>query len=581
MMILPDAACRRLSDLLRLQAERQPDEVVCVVLDRAGREASRTTYGQLDRWARSVGAVLQDHAAPGDRALLAFPTCVDFLAALFGCAYAGIVAVPVPPPGEGAAASQIRMAGIIDDAKPAIVLTTPEIACQPDEYGVAGVRAVAVADLPCELAGQLEETGQDPENPAFIQYTSGSTSEPKGVAVSHRNVLANLADIGNTVPVTAPEGDRLRCVSWLPLFHDMGLVQVLFPIALGGMTVLISPAWFMVRPTLWLEAITRYSGHIATSPNFGYDLCSQRVPAEKVRDLDLSQWRFALNGSEPVHAETLELFARTFAPARFDPAAFTPCYGLAEGTFFVSGARGATGHVAVSVPALERESAVRPPAAGEPARRIVSCGPVSATLDVTIVDPATSRECGTGKAGEIWVAGDSVSAGYWRRTGGPFGARLADGPPKPYLRTSDLGFLYEGELYVLGRLDDVIVLRGRNYYPQDIELTAQRSHPALEPGRVAAFSYQRGEETVVAVAAETSRRVRIAAPHTAGEGPARGQIDGTEVVQAVRAAVSADHQIHVERVVLLHAAGLPRTTSGKVRRRRCRELFLADELKAW
>jgi acyl-CoA synthetase (AMP-forming)/AMP-acid ligase II len=361
----------------------------------------------------------------------------------------------------------------------------------------------------------------------------------------------------------------------------MGLGQALFPMTLGGMTVLISPVWFMVRPRLWLEAITRYSAHASTSPNFGYDLCARQVPEEKVRDLDLSEWRYALTGSEPVRAETLELFARTFAPAGFDPAAFVPCYGLAEATFFVSGARGSTNQLTASVSALERESTMRPPTAGEPARRIVSCGPASSALDVRIVDPATSRECETGKLGEIWVAGGSVSAGYWRRTDGPFGARLADGPPIPYLRTGDLGFWYKGELYVLGRLDDVIVLRGRNHYPQDIELTAQSSHPALEPGRVAAFSYQRGGQTAIAVAAETSRGVRVAASGTAREDPAKGEIDGTEVVQAVRAAVSADHQIHVERVVLLRPAGLPRTTSGKVRRRRCRELFLADELKAW
>ncbi len=580
-MILAGTACERLQDVVRVQAQRQPDEVACVVLDRAGQEASRTTYAQLDRWARSAAAALREHAAPGDRALLAFPTCADFLAAFFGCAYAGIVAVPVPPPGEGAAAARIRMAGIIDDAKPALVLTTPEVAGRPDEYGLGGVRAMAVADLPSELAGQFEETGQDPESPAFIQYTSGSTSQPKGVVISHRNVTANLADVDTMFPLAAPEDDRFRMVSWLPLFHDMGLAQVLFSMTLGGMTVLIPPAWFMVRPALWLEAITRYSAHAATSPNFGYELCARQVPPEKVRDLDLSTWRFALNGSEPVRAETLELFARTFAPARFDPAAFVPCYGLAETTFFVSGARGYAGQVTASGPALERESAVRPPAAGEPARAIVSCGPVSAALDVRIVDPGSRTQCQPGKVGEIWVAGDSVCRGYWRQAGGPFGARLAGGSGPPYLRTSDLGFLHEGELYVLGRLDDVIVLHGRNHYPQDIELTAQRSHAALAAGRVAAFSYRRGEETAVAVVAETSKGVRIAAPGTPREGAGRTQTDRAEVVQAVRAAVSAAHQIRVNPVVLLHPSGLPRTTSGKVRRRHCRELFLADDLKAW
>lgn len=585
-MILAGTACERLQDVLRGQAQRQPGAVACVVLDRAGREASRSTYGQLDQWARSVGAVLRENAAPGDRALLAFPTCADFLAAFFGCAYAGIVAVPVPPPGEGAAAARMRMAGIIDDAKPAIALTTPEIAGRPDEYGLGGVRPMAVADLPGELAAQFEETWPDPERPAFIQYTSGSTSQPKGVVVSHRNVLANLADLGTMFPRDAPGNDRFRMVSWLPLFHDMGLAQVLFSMTLGGMTVLIPPVWFMVRPVLWLEAITRYSAHASTSPNFGYELCARQVPREKVRDLDLSTWRLALNGSEPVRAETLELFARTFAAARFDPAAFVPCYGLAETTFFVSGARGSAGQVTASGPALEREAAVRSPAAGEPARRIVSCGPVSPALDVRIVDPDSRTECQPGKAGEIWVAGDSVCGGYWQQAGGPFGARLAGGSAALYLRTRDLGFLHEGELYVLGRLDDVIVLHGRNHFPQDIELTVQRSHTALAAGRVAAFSYRRGEETAVAVLAETSKGVRIAAPGTVGPSRAggvagRGQTDGAEVVRAVRAAVSAAHQIRVHPVVLLRPSGLPKTTSGKVRRKRCRELFLAGELKAW
>ncbi len=568
----------RLSDLLRRQAQRHPWEPACVVLDRHGREVTRTAYGELDRRARAVAAVMQRSAAPGERALLALSTGVDFLVAVFACAYAGIVAVPVPSPGEGAASGVARLAGIIEDATPRLVLTTPEIADRPDEYGLGATRLVAVARVPPERANQFQDPGHGPQTPAFMQYTSGSTSEPKGVQVSHRNALANLTDIYGTIPLSHVEGGRLRTVSWLPLFHDMGLAQVLASVFSGGLIVLISPMSFLLRPVLWLEAITRYRAHMATAPNFGYDLCARRSSEEQRRDLDLSSWQFALNGSEPVRADTLDLFARTFAPAGFDPAAFVPCYGLAEGTFYVSGARGVSGRLTASVPALELESVVRPPLGGEPSRQVVSCGPVAAGLDLRIVDPGTCQECPPGRVGEIWVAGGSISSGYWRRPDERFEARLVDGPAGSFLRTGDLGFLRRGELYVLARLDDVIVLDGRNHYPQDIELTVQQSHDALAAGRVAAFGYPRNDETVVAVVAETARRVRVAAPGLAAE---PGHLDGTEVVRAVRAAVSAQHQIRVAQVVLLRPAGLPMTTSGKVRRRRCRELFLADGLKTW
>ena len=566
----------RLSDLLRRQAKRYPQRPACVVLDRHGRVSSTTTYGELDHRARAVAAGMQRSAAPGERALLAFTTGADFLVALFACAYAGIIAVPVPSPGKGEAGGVMRLAGIIKDATPSLVLTTPEIADRPDQYGLEGTRPVAVAGVPGGLAAQFRDPGQGPDTRAFLQYTSGSTSEPKGVQISHRNALANLVDIATMLP--PPEGDTLRTVSWLPIFHDMGLAQVLYTVFRGGLIVLISPTSFLLRPVLWLETITRYRAHMSTAPNFGYDLCARRVTQEQLRDLDLSSWRFALNGSEPVRADTLDLFAGTFADAGFDPAAYVPCYGLAEGTFYVSGRRGASGHLTVSVPALERESVARAPGAGEPGRQVVSSGPVAAAVDLRIVDPVSYLECLPGRAGEIWVAGDSVSCGYWRRPNERFEAMLADGATGPFLRTGDLGFCRDGELYVLGRLDDVIVLDGRNHYPQDIELTVQQSHQALAAGRVAAFGYLRNDRTAVAIVAETAKRVRVCA---AGRAAEPGQLDAAEVVRAVRAAVSAEHQIRVAQVVLLRPAGLPRTTSGKVQRGRCRELFLAGGLKSW
>jgi acyl-CoA synthetase (AMP-forming)/AMP-acid ligase II len=367
-------------------------------------------------------------------------------------------------------------------------------------------------------------------------------------------------------------------VSWLPLFHDMGLAQMMFTVFSGGMIVLISPTSFLLRPALWLEMIARYRAHLSTAPNFGYDLCSRRVTAEQRSGLDLSSWLFALNGSEPVRADTLDLFTRTFAEAGFDPASFVPCYGLAEGTFFVSGRRGVPDNLTISVPALEHDGVIRPPVAGESQRQVVSCGPVASDIDLRLVQMGTSRECPAGQVGEIWLAGGSISPGYWRQNDERFAAHLGDDPAKSFFRTGDLGFIHDGELYVLGRYDDVIVLAGRNHYPQDIELTAQLSHRSLAAGRVAAFSYQHDGMTAVAVVAETGRKIRVAAP---GGPVADGFLDGAEVIRKVRSAVSREHQVRLAEVILLRPAGLPRTTSGKVQRRLCRELFLANRLKKW
>lgn len=568
----------RLCDVLHRQAQRYPLQPACILLDRQGQEIMKMTYSELDRRARAVAALLQRRAEPGETALLALPSGVDFFVALYACAYAGIVGVPVPSPGEGASSGKARLTGVIEDAMASLVLTTPEVADQADQYGLTGTDVIAVARVRPELADKFQDLGQPPETIAWLQYTSGSTSEPKGVQISHRNALVNLHDFIETIPISLADGDRLRVVSWLPLFHDMGLLQALLPVVSGGFIVLISSASFLFRPVVWLEAMTRYRAQVSTSPNFGYDLCARRVTVEQMGNLDLSAWRVAVNGSEPIHAQTLDLFARTFRGAGFDSAAFACGYGLAESTFFVSCSLNNAEPVTVSVPALERESIVRPPAGNEPARAVVSCGKMGAALDVRIVHSDALRECTAGQVGEIWIAGENVSRGYWRRADERFGATLASAPGRQFFRTGDLGFCHSDELYVLGRLDDVIILDGRNHYPQDIELTVQESHNALAHGRVAAFGYSRDDATEVAVVAETAKGIRIAA---SGLTPGSGQLDGTEVVRAVRSAVSAEHQIRVAQVVLLRPSGLPRTTSGKVRRRRCRELFLTGTLKRW
>lgn len=569
-------------ELLRWHAQRDPAAPMCVVVDRDGRETEKITYGRLDRRARAVAMhLLKLDITAGERALLVFPSGVDFLVSLFACAYAGVVAVPVPFPGEGGGGSgATRLSGIIADAAPSAVLTTEDVAARPDAYYLGGVRTIAVATVCDELADEFRKpvSGYDADSPVFMQYTSGSTSSPKGVTVSHENVLANLRDIFATVPVVVPDGETLRCVSWLPLFHDMGLAQVMVTIYGGGLIALLRPTSFLLRPTLWLEMITRYRAHFCTAPNFGYELCWQRVTEEQLAGLELSSWLFALNGSEPVRTDTLDSFIRTFAAAGFDPASFVPCYGLAEGTFFVSGRRGVPRSLTISVPGLERDGTARPPVAGEQQRQVASCGPVASAIDLRLVQVGTRRNCLPGQVGEIWLAGGNMSSGYWQQDDERFTALLDDGSGKSFFRTGDLGFMHDVELYVLGRHDDIIVLSGRNHFPQDIELTAQLSHGALAVGRVAAISYQDRGAIAVAVVAETARKIRVA---SSGEPAEDGLLDRAEVIREVRSAVSKEHHIRVAEVILLRPAGLPRTTSGKIQRRLCRELFLANRLKKW
>jgi len=579
--------CERLHDLLALQARLHPRDLACTVLDRAGRDTGSMTYADLDRMARAGAAHLLSSAEPGARVLLMLPTCLDFVIGLFACAYAGMIAVPVPYPGTSAASAVSRLDRIASDAEPGLVITTPDIAGQPDRYGLGFVRALALAGIPGEMASQYRDPGHGAGAIAVLQYTSGSTSDPKGVQITHRNITANLAQQEATYLPRLAVGDRWCMVSWLPLFHDMGLAQVVTSVFRGGSVILMPPTAFMLRPALWLETITRFGGHMACAPNFAYDLCAQRVTGDQLTGLDLATWQVALNGAEPVRADTLERFVRKFRTAGFNPAAFMPSYGLAEATVYVSGKAGANGHLTISAPAVEHDAVIRPPDEAEQSRQVVSCGPVAAGFDLRIVDPQTQRECPPDQVGEIWLAGDSVSPGYWRRPDDRLSGRLADTPPpgaapeRRFLRTGDLGFCRDGELYVLGRHDDVIVMDGRNHYPQDIELTVQKSHPALASGRAAAFAVESGGGTAIAIAVETGAKVRIADQAAAEASTTPAPVDRTEVIRAVRAAVSTEHQIGVARVILLKPGVLPRTTSGKVQRKRCRDLLLAGELSTW
>ncbi|HET9227335.1 MAG TPA: amino acid adenylation domain-containing protein, partial [Thermoanaerobaculia bacterium] len=528
-MIASEVRPSTLAGLLKARAAESPDREAYLFLADGPQgdqsEAERLTWSELDARARAIAWALRQTVPAGERALLLCPPGLEFISAFFGCLYAGVVAVPAYPPRLNDR-SQSRLRAIVADAAPKVALTTAAISER------AGIRWIATDTLSGD-APDLPDP--DPDSIAFLQYTSGSTSTPKGVMVTHANLVHNERMIGEAF---AMDEDSV-VVGWLPLYHDMGLIgNVLQPLHAGARCVLMSPVSFLQRPRRWLEAIHRYRGTTSGGPNFAYELCVRKATAE---GLDLSSWKLAFNGAEPVRAHTLEAFSKAFAPCGFKASSFYPCYGLAEATLFVTG----------GAPRIEDGR--------------VSSGHVWDAQRVAVVDPGSRKELPSGSEGEIWIAGPSVAAGYWgnpEATERDFRARLASGQG-PFLRTGDLGILSRGELFVTGRIKDLIILRGRNHYPQDIELTAQRSHPDLRMDGGAAFSVDiEGEERLVVVQ-EVERRRR----------------EGFEdLASAVRRAVAEEHEIQPYEVVLVRMGTVPKTSSGKVQRHAARAQYLAGEL---
>ncbi len=563
-----------LVDLLFDRAVAAPRRTAYVFLRDGETEAARWSWGDTAAAARGVAArLLAAGAAPGDRALLLYPSGLDFVAAFLGCLAARVVAVPAYPPRPGRS-SDSRLAAIAQDAEPRWVLSTAALAARR-QAAAEGTPALAAAiwiptDLPDAppAAGGLVPPRED--DLAFLQYTSGSTADPKGVEITHGNLAHNEEAIRRAFA----QSEASVVVGWLPLFHDMGLIgNVLQPLWCGGSCVLMSPAAFLHRPRRWLEAISRYRGTTSGGPDFAYDLCARRAAGD-LAGLDLSSWRLAYSGAEPVRAQTLARFAQAFAPAGFDPAAFFPCYGLAEATLFASGGTAGEGaHVEAFAPRALEEGRAEPAAAA--GRALVACGAASLGQRLVVVDPETGERRPPGQVGEIWIAGPSVARGYFRRpdeTARDFGARLAgDAEAGPFLRTGDLGFLHAGRLFVAGRLKDLVILRGRNLHPQDVERTAEAAHPALRPGGGAAFAVEGGEaERLVLVHELASAR-----PPEGGVAPL-----AAEIALAVRRAVAEEHEAQLHDLVLIPPATLPRTTSGKVRRAACRAAYVAGELPA-
>ncbi|MFG2885275.1 fatty acyl-AMP ligase [Streptomyces sp. NPDC048297] len=553
---------RTFTDIVRSRAAQSPDREALVLLSEqdGGLRPHRLSYAELDRAARAVAAGITRYAGPGERVLILHSSRRHFVIGFLACLYAGVIAVPAAPPG-GLGRHDERIAGIVKDAAVSCVLTSraeapavtqmlarsgyERLTCLPTD-------APPLADVPPPADGDMWQPPRlTPDDVAFIQYTSGSTRDPRGVIVTHRALMANNRAISAALGTT--RGSRIG--GWLPLHHDMGLVgQLLHALWLGGTAVLLSPVALVKRPAHWLETVSRYGLTVSGAPDFAYDLCVRRINDSQIAGLDLSGWRIAVSGGEPVNAKTLRAFARRFAPAGLDPRALVPCYGLAEATLLVSGSRDG------SAPRTQRLSG-----AGGFVTEAVSCGrPVFA--DVRIVDPDTFEERAHGQIGEIWVRGASVGRGYWARpaeTAATFDARIAGGSAG-YLRTGDLGTLIEGELYVTGRIKDLIVVGGRNLYPQDLERTVRDVSGLFGSGT--AFGVPGERERIVVI-----QELRAGS---------RYGVDLAELAAAIQRSLCEQYEVRAGGVLLVRPGTVRRTTSGKLERSTMRRLFLDGELAA-
>ncbi|MFQ4145484.1 amino acid adenylation domain-containing protein [Chlorogloeopsis sp. ULAP02] len=556
-------------ELLRYRSNVQTEQLSYTFLSDGETETDRLTYQQLDRFSRAIASELQKIGLSGERALLLYPPGLEYLAAFFGCLYAGVVAVPAYPPRNGR--NTPRILAILEDAQAAIILTTTGILFQVQSLFASKLDLDNIQWLATDnLDSGIEEDWQEPlintNTLAFLQYTSGSTGTPKGVMLSHGNLLHNAEVTRQYMEHTSSS----KFVTWLPVYHDMGLIGgVLQPLYGGFPCIMMPPAAFLQSPYRWLQAISRYGGTTSGAPNFAYELCIEKITPEQRSTLDLSSWSVAFNGAEPIRHETLEKFAATFAECGFHPEAFYPCYGMAEATLMVSGSvkNALIKSKILQKNALERDYIIDTVANADNSITLVGCGQAIPQQQIVIANPETLTRCDPNQVGEIWVCGPSIGHGYWNRpeeTEQTFHAYLQDTGEGPFLRTGDLGFLHNGELFITGRAKDLIIIRGRNLYPQDIELTAECSHKTLRTGSVAAF------------AVEVEKEERLVVVH---ELEFRAKPNLEEVTAAIRQAITQEHEVQVYAVVLIKAGTIPKTSSGKIQRRATKTAFLADKLE--
>jgi acyl-CoA synthetase (AMP-forming)/AMP-acid ligase II/thioesterase domain-containing protein/acyl carrier protein len=557
-----------LVEVLRRRATEQPDRVSFVFLKDGESEEASLSHASLDMRARSIGAWLSAISGAGERALLLYPSGLEFVAALFGCFYGGLTAVPAYPLESANSKRAVsRLRTIVQSARPIVALTDAAslrvvkelIPTYPD---LKDIRWISTEEIPDELASEWQCPAATAEAIAVLQYTSGSTTTPRGVMLSHRNVIENLEMLRRTFGYSATN----TFVSWLPLAHDLGLFgHVVLPLYLGAPSVLMTPEDFVRKPLRWLRAISRYKSVVTRGPNFAFELCAKRITAQEREGLDLTSLHTASCGGEPVRCDTLDRLMDAFGPCGFRREAFLSSYGLAEATLLVSAARNPR-VFRVQRAELERNLVVGDCRNGVSARTLLSVGVPSSGQRVVIVDPVAHTECAPERVGEIRISGPNVGMGYWNRpdaTADTFCAMLQDTGEGPFLRTGDLGFFQSGEIFITGRIKDLIILRGRNYYPEDIELTVEKCHKAMRAGGAAAFSVEIGKEERLIIVQE------LGDPKQTGL---------EEIIRTVRRSLFDAHGVSAYGVVLVQPRGIPKTSSGKLQRRACKEAWLAGWL---
>ncbi len=555
--------------LLEHLAQTRPDATAFIFLRDGQNDEAKMTYAELARRAKQIAGVLRD-VAPGERVLINHAPGPDYIASFFGCLYAGTVAVPVYPPRFNSKLD--RLNAIAEDAAPRAALTSAAILSGllplfPENPSLKKLRWIET-DGASSFEADWRPPPSDADSLAFMQYTSGSTAAPKGVMLTHANLLHNLSSISTFFDITAKD----VAVIWLPPYHDMGLVGGILGSFYSGIPViLMSPYAFAQRPIRWLRAITKYKGTMSGAPNFAFDLCTQRISDDKLGELDLSSWELAFCGAEPIRADVLERFAAKFAPCGFRREALYPCYGMAETSLIISGGKRSEPPVVTHVDGdcLERDGTVQLASPDDArARTFVGCGRALAPHALRIVDPVTRTLCPDGTVGEIWFTGPSVARGYWNRpveTQESFSARLeGSDDTRSYLRTGDLGFVRDGELFITSRIKDLLIFRGRNLYPQDIELSVERSHVFLRSGAGAAFAVSDNDEEKLVIVHELARHSRDA--------------DLDEIIEAIRQRVMEDHGLSPFAISLIQTNSIPVTSSGKIQRRASRDQFLKGQL---
>lgn len=559
-----------LISILNQRANQTPNQLAYIFLKNRENQEQNITYQQLSQHSKNIAIKLQSLIPEGSRALLLYPQGLEFINAFLGCLYAGIIAVPAYPPKRNQKMS--RLAAIIKDAEPQIILTTSSILESIKEKLTDIVDSSAVQWLATDNLNNEEELSYifpniSSDSLAFLQYTSGSTGTPKGVMISHGNIVHNSASIQKAFELT----EKSVSVTWLPSFHDMGLIDgIIQPLYTGFLGVILPPESFLQRPILWLQAITKYRATHSGSPNLGYELCVEKIAAEEQKNLDLSSWVSAYSGAEPIRRRTLENFITKFQSSGFQSQYFYPCYGMAEATLMITGGNIEDEPVYLNVQSelLENKIVLKADVERDNYQQMVGCGHTWLDTEIRIVDPKTCTQCADNQVGEIWVSGSSIAQGYWHqpeKTIETFQAKLVDMGEINFLRTGDLGFIQNGELFITGRMKDVIIIWGRNHYPQDIEYSVQQSHKALSLDCGAAFTVEVNHQEKLVIVQEVERTYLR-------------KLAVDEIVSAIRETVALNHGLQVYAILLIKPASIPKTSSGKIQRHACRHAFLTKTL---